>query len=288
MDRPYGDKMAEYFSEEESRLQVRSAALESHIAVTHMQHEGLGTGFTDPVPSQPALLLAVQFRPLLKHHLWVDGKDMRVQPYPAGALTMIDLESSPTANLASSFDCVQMYIARSVLDEISEAEDVARFGEIQLINGGEDAVLAHLGLIVARSIDPTGPATPLFLETMALSVHRHLVKKYFGRTEPRTVPGGLAGWQERRVKGSIGAGTAGTVITEPVRAFIQIERRDDSDSVDYEPAGFTSKDTSRPNKAATGGYRETLWVCGPKPSSSRIQEERGHDRKYLAKAFCQK
>lgn len=200
MDRAYGVTMGEYFTEQHTALQVRSAALDQHIAVTHMRRDGPGTGFTDPVPPQPALLLAVQFKPLLKHSLWVDGKDMRVQPYYAGALTMMDLEASPMANLASSYDCVQMYFARSALDQLSEAEGVARFGEIPIINGGEDGILAHLGQIAALSVAQVGPATPLFLETMALSIHRHLLKNYFGRPPAQPARGGLAKWQERRVK----------------------------------------------------------------------------------------
>ena len=201
MGRAYGETMGEYFAEPPVALQVRSAALDQNIAVTHMRYDGPGTGLTDPVPAQPALLLAVQLKPLLKHNLWVDGKDMLVQPYPAGALTMLDLEASPMANLASSYECVQLYFARSALDQISEAEDVAEFGEIPTINGGEDHILAHMGQLAACAVSPVGPATPLFLETMALAIHRHLLKAYFGRhPAPATMRGGLAGWQERRVK----------------------------------------------------------------------------------------
>ncbi|MYN39794.1 helix-turn-helix domain-containing protein [Duganella sp. FT109W] len=201
MERAYGETMGDYFAEQQAALQIRSAALDHHVAVTHMRYDGAGTGFTDPVPPQPALLMAVQLKPLLKHNLWVDGKDMRVKPYPAGALTMMDLQASPMANLASSYNCVQLYFARGALDALSEAEGVARFGEIPLINGGEDTILAHLAQMAVFAVSHVGPATPLFLETMALSVHRHLLKQYFGRAPASTaVRGGLAGWQERRVK----------------------------------------------------------------------------------------
>lgn len=201
MERAYGETMGEYFAEQPAALQVRSAALDQHIAVTHLRYDGPGTGLTDPIPPQPALLLAVQLKPLLRHNLWVDGKDMRVQPYPAGALTMMDLAASPMANLASNYECVQIYFARNALDALSEAEGVARFGEIPIINGGEDRILAHLAQIAAHSVNPVGAATPLLLETMALSIHRHLLKTYFGRTPaPATARGGLARWQERRVK----------------------------------------------------------------------------------------
>ncbi len=209
MTRAYGDTMGQYFAEENEPLQLRSAALENHIAVTHMRHTGGGTGLTDPVPPQPALLLAVQLKPLLRHQLWVDGKDQQVQPYASGALTMLDLAASPVANLASSYECVQLYFARSALDALSEAEGAARLGDIPTINGGNDPVLAHLGQIAAQAVSPAGPATPLLLEAMALTVHRHVLATYFGRPPaPATVRGGLAGWQQRRVQEYIDANLA--------------------------------------------------------------------------------
>lgn len=209
MTRAYGDTMGHYFAEQNSPLQLRSAALDNHIAVTHMRHDGGGTGFTDPVPPQPALLLAVQLKPLLQHQLWLDGKDQQVQPYASGALTMLDLAASPVANLASSYECVQLYFARSALDALSEAEGTAKLGDIPTISGGDDPVLAHLGQIAAQAVSLAGPATPLFLEAMALTVHRHVLANYFGRPPVTSnVRGGLAGWQQRRVQEYIEANLA--------------------------------------------------------------------------------
>lgn len=190
---------------------MRSAALANHIAVTHMRYDGPGSGLTEPVPPQPALLLAVQLKPLLKHELWLDGRALKVQPYAAGALTMLDLHCSPMANLASSYDCVQMYFARSALDELSDAEGMPRFGEFPLLNGADDPVLAHLAQIAAKAVSPVGPATPLFLESMALSVHRHLHRHYLGRSLHTPRRSGLAGWQERRSKDYIEAHLHGSI-----------------------------------------------------------------------------
>lgn len=201
MARAYGETMAEYFAERFAPLRVQSAALENHIAVTHLRYDGPGTGLTDPVPAQPALLLAVQLKPLLKHDLWLDGQAVKVSPYAAGALTMLDLNCTPMANLASSYECVQMYFPRSALDALSDAEGVPRFGDVPVLNGAQDPVLAHLASIASHAVRPAGPGTPLLLDAMALAVHRHLHKQYLGRhhrAPPRR--GVLAGWQERRAQ----------------------------------------------------------------------------------------
>lgn len=201
MGRAYGDTMGEYFDRGRAQLELRSAALPSHVAVTHMRCEGQGTGMTEAIPAEAALLLAVQLRPLVKHDLWLDGRAVRVAPYAPGALTMMDLRNRPVANLASSYECVQMYFPRAALDAVSDAEGVARFGDIPTLNGAEDPVLAHLAEIARASVNPAGPATSLFMEALMLSVHRHLRGRYAGLAEASSrARGGLAGWQEARVK----------------------------------------------------------------------------------------
>lgn len=201
MARAYGDTMGDYFDGGRAQLVVRSAALPSHVAVTHMRCDGEGTGMTEAIPAEAALLLAVQLRPLLRHDLWLDGRAVAVAPYVPGALTMMDLRNRPVANLASSYECVQMYFPRAALDAVSDAEGVTRFGDIPTLNGAEDPVLAHLAEIARVSVSPAGPATSLFLEALTLSVHRHLRGRYAGMGEAHTrARGGLAGWQEARVK----------------------------------------------------------------------------------------
>jgi AraC family transcriptional regulator len=201
MGKAYGSTMGEYFNLRSAPLVVRSAALDNRIAVTHLRCDGPGTGMTDAIPAESALLLAVQLRPLVRHQLWLDGRAVDVAPYAPGALTMLDLRTRPAANLASDYECVQLYLPRTALDALSDADDAARLGELPTLNGAEDPVLAHLAQIARMAVDPNGPATPLFLESMLLAVHRHLRATYEGR--PETVPltrGGLAPWQEARVK----------------------------------------------------------------------------------------
>jgi AraC family transcriptional regulator len=201
MSRAYGETMGEYFAPRQEPLLVHSASLASHVAVTHIRCDGPGTGITDPIPAEPALLLAIQMRPLIKHDVWLDGRGVKVAPYATGALTMLDLRTRPVANLASSYECVQMYFPQTALHEIADAEDTARLRDLPTLNGVHDPVLAHLAHIARAAVSPTGPATSLFLESMLLVVHRHLRTNYSGQTKRQTnTRGGLAPWQESRVK----------------------------------------------------------------------------------------
>jgi AraC family transcriptional regulator len=201
MRRAYGETMGEYFTPRHEPLAVQSAALSNHVAVTHICCDGPGTGITDPIPAEPALLLALQLRPLMKHDLWLDGRSVKVAPYASGALTMLDLRTRPVANLASGYECVQMYFPQTALHAIADAEDTARLNELPTLNGAEDPVLAHLAHIAKAAVSPAGPATSLFLESMLLVVHGHLSKRYAGQRQAHTAGrGALAPWQESRAK----------------------------------------------------------------------------------------
>lgn len=201
MSRNYGEAVGEYFSPRREPLVVHSASLANDVSITHLHCHGPGTGMTEPIPEDPALLLAVQMRPLVKHELWLDGRRVPVSAYPAGALTMLDLRTRPVANLDCSYECVQMFFPRSALDELCEAEGTTRFGDFPTLNGAADPVLAHLAQIARAAVNPSGPATSLFVESMLLAVHRHLRKQYAGQHSSRPAArGGLAQWQEMRVK----------------------------------------------------------------------------------------
>jgi AraC family transcriptional regulator len=223
MPRAYGETMGKYFTPGQASLVVHSAALPSHVAVTYMRCDGPGTGMTSPIPAEPALLLAMQLRPLIKHELWLDGRNARVSPYAAGALTMLDLRERPVANLASRYECVQMYFPRTALDAIADAEGSRRLGDLPTLNGSDDAVLAHFAKIARAAVDPAGPATSLFLESMLLVVTRHLGSRFAGLDTPALpVRGGLARWQELRAKDYIEAHLASNVSLLDLAAECQL------------------------------------------------------------------
>lgn len=183
-------------------MHVRSAALPNHVAITHIRCDGNGTGLTDPIPPQKALFLAVQMRPLKRHDLWLDGRSARVKPYQTGALSILDMECMPCANLASDYECIQFYFSRGALNEMSELEGRAPLGAFPIINGGDDPVLAHWGQLACMALTAQGPATAIFIESMLYGIHKHLRKQYYGEvdaTKNIERPALLAQWQLRRV-----------------------------------------------------------------------------------------
>lgn len=198
MGKAYGDTMGEYFGRRHLPA-VESAALANDVALTWLQARS-GTGMTAPIPAEPALLLAVQLQPLRQHRLWLDGKAVLVDPYQAGALTMLDLRSRPVADLVSGYECVQLYLPHAALDALSDVQETRRLDNLPLLEGADDLVLAHLARIARVAVNPSGPATSLFLDTLLLSVHSHLTQHYAGQARRGPQRGGLAPWQESRAK----------------------------------------------------------------------------------------
>lgn len=197
----FGETMGEYFGVAQQPLLVRSAALSNDFAVTYLRCDGPGTGLTTDIPVEPAILLAMQLRPLERHDLWLDGRSQRVEPYQTGALTMLDLAEKPVANLASAYECVQLYLPRTVLNAVSDANDTARIGELPLLNGSHDAMLAHLAQLAGAAVYAGATANSLFLDSLLITVHQHLQARYAGiPVRQSTVRGGLAPWQESRAK----------------------------------------------------------------------------------------
>lgn len=200
MRKAYGETMGGYFGVDQQPLLVRSAALPNDFAITYLRCDGRGTGLTSDIPAEPAILLAMQLRPLERHDLWLDGRSVRVQPYQTDALTMLDLGARPVANLASAYECMQLYLPRTALDAMSDASGTPRIGELPLLNGAQDAVLAHLARLASAAVHPDGAATSLLLDALLQAVHQHLQSRYGGMPVRPDGARGLARWQEARVK----------------------------------------------------------------------------------------
>jgi AraC-like DNA-binding protein len=180
MGKAYGNTIGEYFGATRSPLVVHSMALDDHIAATYLRSDGAGTGMTDPIPPEPALLVAVQLRPLLQHELWIDGHRWPAPAYAPGAVTILDLRSRPVANLVSDYECVQLYFPRSALDRIADNEQCARLGDMPVLTEIDDPILAGIGRLAAMAVTAPRPVSSLMLESILLAAHRHILQHHAG------------------------------------------------------------------------------------------------------------
>lgn len=197
----HGAKMAEYFGARRAPIHTRSLQLDSRIAITHMRCDGPGTGLTEPIPRERALVVAFQFQPLALHELWIGGKPQAVAPYARGAVSTVDLDSEPVAYLGSAFDTLQFYLPQSALNDMADAQGSVALRELHIPHGVADPILEQISLMARHLNAHPEQACAVLLDTLALMLHAHLAHNYAGLTQPAPMrPGGLAPWQERRVK----------------------------------------------------------------------------------------
>lgn len=155
------------------------------------------------MPREDAYLIALQLRACHDHDLFFDG--CRVQPanYHAGVTSIYDLRTDPVADIRDPFHCVMFHLSQKALDAFAHESGVPTIRSLRHKPGHsvEVPVVRHvLSALLSATAKPQ-EAHPLFLDHLALALIAHLAQVYGGMKAGSELPrGGLASWQERRVK----------------------------------------------------------------------------------------
>ncbi|MEI9986051.1 MAG: hypothetical protein WDN69_24425 [Aliidongia sp.] len=56
----------------------------AQLAATELRCDRTGFGKTSPIPPEDGFLVGLQLRDCFDHLLWVDGRPVPVDPFPAG------------------------------------------------------------------------------------------------------------------------------------------------------------------------------------------------------------
>lgn len=197
----YGATMAEYFGAQRAPIQTRSHHMMTGIAVTHLRCDAPGSGFTEPIPRERALIVAYQFRPLTMHRLWFGGQIQKVQPYARGAVSTVNLDHEPSAYIGSSFETLQFYLPQSALNRIADMQGTNAISELTIQHGTLDPVIGQLAMMARYLSTKPEQASNVLLDAMILTLHARLAQRYSVVAVKDSVrPGRLAPWQEKRVK----------------------------------------------------------------------------------------
>jgi AraC-like DNA-binding protein len=175
--------------------------LKGRLAVTRLRCDTGLTEISMPILSERAFIVILQLRPLPRHYLWLGDKQSAVGDCPEGAVSILDLEQSPSAYLPDPFDCLHFHISRATLDEIADEQGAPRINDLCWPHGAVDAITHNLGLTLLPALERPEQANRLFLDFAASALNAHFAQAY-GRMRSAEAPirGGLAPWQERRAK----------------------------------------------------------------------------------------
>jgi AraC family transcriptional regulator len=173
----YGDTIRRTFHLEKAPSIFMTLRPGASFAVTRVLYDNGRLGKTSPIPAEPALLVPVHFQPLV-HELWIDGKPIHVDPWPTGALSVVDLEQEPAFSFGGVLDGIQFYLPRKSLAAMAEADDERIIEDFVIPLGTVDTVTYHLGRLMASALENPEQANQLFISGLMSAFYWHLAKRY--------------------------------------------------------------------------------------------------------------
>jgi AraC family transcriptional regulator len=191
------------------RLRARPTAFLSRslrstsIAVTEIRNSEPQRGLSSSLVREDAFLVALQLVDYPVHEFWEDGRPAEVSALKAGCTTLYDLKRDPVFNINSPIHCVHFYFPRAALNAIADNAETARIEELRYQPGAgvDDPVMRGLTQSLLPAFENPEQTSRLFVEHVTLAVGTHAASAYGGMKAMRKpVRGGLAAWQERRVK----------------------------------------------------------------------------------------
>ncbi len=181
------------------------------IAFTRLHANGELRGPTLSVPPEDSYAFEVTLAPLSLGEIWVDGRSSGRNAAAPGDTYLFDLSRSTIANLAPPFDFLRLCIPVATLDQLAYDRGVRRVGGLRTTSRGiYNPVMQGLAMSLAAALQEPAHATTLFLDSVALAFHAHILSAYGGVLgNGSSARAGLAPWQLRRVIEFMEANLAG-------------------------------------------------------------------------------
>src|ERR1700690_170294 len=176
----YGGRMAGYLHLPELPLHARLGSGRSELAVTRLHAPNGFSDPTSPIPLQKAFSIHLHLRANRGGRLWLSGKLVPTGKRPSGGVTILDLEQDPIAFFPNPIDVVQFYIPRMALEEFAYENRIAMANTLTWPNCEMDTTLNHWGIAVLPTIQPSEPASKLFLDHIGQSILAHATYAYSG------------------------------------------------------------------------------------------------------------
>lgn len=155
------------------------------------------------LPSGPGTrIVGLRLQDLPAEQIWIAGRPQPDTPFLPGALAITHLVHPTVPYLGDIFDTVQIDLPEATSASIADTHGMRTPGSVQVSRGWSDPIFAQLGQVLLEVLKHPERASRLFLDTLTLAVHTHLLETYIAVPRQGTgrARGGLAPWQERRVK----------------------------------------------------------------------------------------
>jgi AraC family transcriptional regulator len=200
----------------DERAPVIKTLRNNSLLATRCRRDVPFDAITNPLPHEDAYMIVIQIRGKNSRELWLDGKPIKTEPLRAGGVVFHDLRRSPLFYFNDPLDSVNYFLPRKTLDAIADDADASRISDLKFTPGVGvmDQVVAELTRLLLPAFDTPDQVSALFADYISRALGSHIAHRY-GNMRSVVAPrqGGLAAWQERRVKELISGNLQGKVST---------------------------------------------------------------------------
>lgn len=180
-------------------LVARVAAAKLPIVFTHLRSTEAIRRQSADVPREQSFTFQVPLTPF-PWDAWIAGRQRSVPPAIPGNAYLFDLSNNPIVGLNTPFSTVRLNISQSALDALAYERGLRRASGLRAPSlGHPDPVMHGLAQTLVAAMEQPADATTLFVESIALAFHAHVLRIYGNvAVAPPSTRGGLAPWQLRR------------------------------------------------------------------------------------------
>ena len=210
----YGRRLGEHLSLDCVPALVSKTINKAPVAVTRCVLDAPTHGPTSPIPGEDAYMVVLQIGQRSYRELWLDGKSVRTEPLNPGEVAMHDLRRRPVFRMYTPIDSLNFYIPRSALDACADDANARRIQELHFIPGIgiNDKIISTLGSALLPAFKHPDHVGQLFVDHVTFSIVTHLAYSLGGmKDQEQPARGGLALWQQRRVKEFVDANLDGNM-----------------------------------------------------------------------------
>jgi AraC family transcriptional regulator len=183
-------------------LRVRSWTKRDMVAC-QVRRDQPGLGLTTPHPVSATFLCSIFIGQWNDGDIWCDERHLRRANTPANGFGIFDLRRSWVTDLQDPFAALHVYVPLSSFEELTDDLGVPPIETLicPLEPSPRDDVMLYLTRALLPAMERPREANALFVDHVFAAIRVHLAQAYGGlRPPPKKVRGGLAPWQERRVK----------------------------------------------------------------------------------------
>ena len=183
-------------------LRVRTFG-QSELVACQVRRDQPGLGLTQPHSASATFLASIFLGRWADGDIWCDERHLRRTSTAPNGLGIVDLRHSWVADLQEPFAALHLYIPLRAFNELTDDMHVSPIETLvcPIHAPKRDDVMLHLMMALMPALSNPSEANSLFAEYIFSAMKIHLAQTYGGLVPPsERIIGGLAPWQEQRVK----------------------------------------------------------------------------------------